>query len=287
MIDLHSHSNASDGLMSPVELVSYASSLGLSVLAITDHDTVAGLETASKTASKFHLTFVPGIEINIQWPTGEFHLLGYGLRSISEELKTIISKMQYSRRNRNEEIIALMKKSGIDISLEQMEMLYSTKSIGRPHFADFMLKNKIVKKRQAAFDLYLAKGRPWYVPHAGAELDDAVKAIKLSGAVPVIAHPLSLYISWGKIEPVLTDLHARGIEGLEAWHPGARVSSCVRLEKLARQIGFFITAGSDFHGKEVRVDRKLGKTSGDKKIDDSFWYDELLPHLQSSSYFPS
>ena len=110
-------------------------------------------------------------------------------------------------------------------------------------------------------------------------LDEAVYAIKSSGGVPVIAHPLSLYISWGKIGPALQDVYNRGVQGLEAWHSGVRVTDALRLEELARKTGFFVTAGSDFHGEAVRADRRLGHTAGGRKIDDRFWEQELQPAL--------
>ena len=174
-----------------------------------------------------------------------------------------------------------MNESGVQITLEDLENMYPNQTLGRPHFAGYLVSHHVVKTRQQAFDQFLAKGRPWYFDRTGADLDDAVAAIKESDGVPVIAHPLSLYVSWGRIEPVLTDIHARGVEGLEAWHPGARVVECRRLEELGRKIGFFITAGSDFHGEKIRADRKVGRTSGGIKIEDRFWTDELLPHLKN------
>ena len=110
-------------------------------------------------------------------------------------------------------------------------------------------------------------------------LDVAIQAIKDSEGIPVLAHPLSLYVSWGKIEGVLTDLKERGICGLEAWHSGVRLSEAKRLEELARKLGFFVTAGSDFHGEKVRADRKIGHTAGGLKIDSRFWQDELSVQL--------
>ncbi|MCR5290001.1 MAG: PHP domain-containing protein [Treponema sp.] len=279
MIDLHTHSTASDGQYTPSELVSRAADASVSVLAITDHDTVAGLAEAKKAADARGILLVPGIEINIQWPTGEFHLLGHGLRSISQNLQSIIDNLQQERKKRNEQMVEKMRQNGFSVSLEEIEAMYPNQTLGRPHFAGFMVARGIVKTRQLAFDKYLAKGRPWYVERVGADLDGAITAIKDSGGVPVIAHPLSLYVSWGKIEPVLTSIKERGVEGLEAWHPGARVTDCYRLDEMARRLGFFITAGSDFHGEAIRADRKIGYTAGNKKIDDTFWFDELRPHL--------
>lgn len=279
MIDLHTHSTASDGQYPAAELVALAVASSVSVLAVTDHDTVSGLCEAGKAALKAGITLVPGVELDIQWPTGEFHLLGLGMTHISDSLENILAILQAGRRERNEHIIKKMQDDGIHVSLKDIENLYPDQTIGRPHFAGFLVQNHIVKTRQQAFDKFLAKGRPWYFDRTGADLDEAVSAISESGGLPVIAHPLSLYISWGKIEPVLENIHARGVKGLEAWHPGARVTECRRLEELGREIGFFITAGSDFHGEKIRADRKIGRTSGGLKIEDRFWTEELLPHL--------
>mgnify|MGYP000945581092 CR=1 FL=1 len=280
MIDLHSHSTASDGQYTPSELVMKAASESVSVLALTDHDTVSGNSEAQAAAKKNGIFFIPGIEIQIQWPTGEFHLLGLGLTHTSESLKNIVADLQNGRRERNLCMIQKMQESGIPVTIEEIEMQYKNKTIGRPHFADYLVQHKIVKNRQQAFDKYLAKGRPWYVSRVGADLEQAVKAVVDSGGVPVIAHPLSLYVSWGKIESVLTEIHERGVQGLEAWHPGIRVVEAQRLEDLARRLGFFITAGSDFHGEKIRSDRRLGHSAGGRIIEDLYWTQELQPHLQ-------
>ena len=279
MIDLHSHSSASDGVLSPEDSAKYALERGLKVWALTDHDTVAGLKPAAKFCLENNLTFDPGIEINIQWPTGEFHLLGHGLRTLSPELASTIEYLTESRRNRNLEVIEKMEQDGIHVTLEELEKEYKTSQIGRPHFAAHLVKIGKIKHRQEAFDRFLGKGRPWYVPHGGEDLDVAVQAIKSAGGIPVIAHPLSLYLSWGVMGETMEKIRDHGVEGLEAFHPCARVNEAMRLEELARKLGMFVTAGSDFHGKGVRADRHLGRTSGDRKIDDRFWFEELLPHL--------
>lgn len=279
MIDLHTHSSASDGSLSPAQLVDYAASKGVSVLALTDHDTTDGLQEAAAQAQKANITFVPGIELNIEWPTGEFHLLGLGLKSVSPSLFSIISYLQDERNTRNKKMAFLLQNAGIPITLEEMSERFHTNALGRPHFAQLMVEKGIVKYRQQAFDRYLAKGRPFFVDRAGADLEQAVKAIEESGGVPVQAHPLSLYISWGKMEAAMTGIRDKGVLGLEAYHPGVRVSEGERLEKLARQLGMFVTAGSDFHGEKVRADRHIGYTTGGRKIDDRFWTQELQPKL--------
>ncbi len=281
MIDLHTHSSASDGSLSPSSLIDYGASKGLKIMALTDHDTIAGLEEAKASSEKNNILFIPGIEINIEWPTGEFHLLGLDLKKPSSSLLDIIAFLRKSRKTRNEEIVEKMQSSGINVSVEELKNMFSTDSLGRPHIADYLVSKKIVKNRQHAFDKYLARHMPFYVPKVGANLDEAIIAIKDSGGIPVLAHPLSLYLSWGKIEPVLQDIFDRGVEGLEAWHPGVRVVEAKRLEEMAKRIGYFITAGSDFHGEHVRNDRKIGKTSGGLSIDERFWLQELKPQIDA------
>ena len=277
MIDLHVHTTASDGQYSPTDIIGKAAEKNIKIIAITDHDTVSGLEEGKIAAKKAGITLVPGIELNIQGAplniNGEFHLLGLGLKQISSSLTDLIEEIINNRLERNQEIIKKIQADGFDLTLEEMEADFPNTVLGRPHFAAELVKKKIVKTRQAAFDKYLAKGRPWYVTRIGADLDDAIEAIKDSGGVPVIAHPMSLYLSWGKLPDALQDFYKRGVQGLEAFHPGARVTECLRLEELGRKIGYFITAGSDFHGEKIRSDRRLGHTCGGKKIDDKYWED--------------
>ena len=274
MIDLHTHSTCSDGVLSPSELVKHAFSKNIKVLALTDHDTIEGLSEAKIQSEELGITFVPGVELNIDWPKGEFHLLGLGLKNPSEQLLKILNDLQKDRDSRNAQIIEKMKEAGFDADLKEIQSKFKTCCLGRPHFAAYMVEKKIVKTRQQAFDKYIGKNCPWYIPRLGANLDNSIQAIKDSGGIPVMAHPLSIYVSWGKIFPVMQDLKERGIVGLEAYHPGARVGSCIRLEELARELGFIVTAGSDYHGEAVRADRKIGHTCGGRKIDDRFW-DEL------------
>lgn len=282
MIDLHTHTTASDGQYTPEELVYKAAEKNISVLAITDHDTISGLEEGAEACRKTGIIFVPGIEINIQRPNCEFHLLGLGLNlnGISESLNKLLKGLIESRHERNEFIVSKMRSSGIKTTVEEIQAEFPDQVLGRPHFASWLTNHNYVKNRQAAFDKFLARDRPWYVERAGADLDEAVKAIYESGGVPVIAHPLSLYLSWSKIEPVLADFFERGVKGMECFHPGARVTECLRLQEIARKLGFFVTAGSDFHGEKVRSDRRPGHTCGGKIIEDKYYYEELKPFLE-------
>ena len=271
MIDLHVHTTASDGQYTPAQIIEKAAEKNITTIAITDHDTVAGLEEGAAAAKKHGITFVPGVELNISYPTGEFHLLGLGFKQISPSLTEILDNLVKNRELRNVQIIEKMREAGVDITLDEMQADFPDTVLGRPHFAAELVKKKVVKTRQQAFDRFLAKGRPWYVARVGSNLDEAIVAIKESDGIPVIAHPMSLYLSWGKLPDALQNFYERGVMGLEAFHPGARVTECLRLEELAQKIGYFVTAGSDFHGEKIRGDRKLGYTCGGRKIEDEVW----------------
>ena len=281
MIDLHTHSKISDGSLNPEELILYAAEQKVSVVALTDHDSTEGLERARCAAVKAGIVFVSGIELNVEWPTGEFHLLGLGLQRISDEMISVTERLQKSRDERNKTIIELMRADGFAVSYEELSFVANSSCIGRPHFAQYFVQKGLVKNRQQAFDKFIAKGRPYYANRTGCALDEGIEAIRSCGGVPVLAHPLSLYVSWGKMNGVLSELKEHGICALEAWHPGARPADCKRLESTARQLEFAVTAGSDFHGTDVRADRRIGHTSGGEKIDDRFWFEELVPLLEN------
>ncbi len=284
MVDLHTHTSASDGQYAPAALAEKMSELNISVWAVTDHDTVAGLSEAKRAAAERGIVFVPGIELNIERPGCEFHLLGLGLQTVAPALSESIRQLQESRIARNREIIRRMNEDGFSVTLEELTRDFPADSLGRPHIAKWLVDNKVVRHVQDAFEKYLARGKPWHIERVGADLDTAVRAIYDSGGLPVIAHPLSLYLSWPKLEEALADFKARGVAGLEAYHPGARPIDGEKLEALARKLGFFITAGSDFHGELVRKDRKPGRASGGMKIEDRFWTDELKPELEKQGW---
>ena len=282
MIDLHTHSSMSDGELNPAQLVEKAVVLGLNALALTDHDTISGLEEAKKASEALNICFIPGVELEIQTTSGEipamsgeFHLLGLGLNHYSEELQAALEYLFTAREMRNTEMLEKIRAAGIPVEYEEIKTLASQgavpdkKIIGRPHFGAFLISRKIVKNQEQAFSRWLGKGKPFYVPKAGLELSAAVRLIHQAGGAAVLAHPMSLYVSWGRMPGLLGFFKEAGIDGIEAWHPNTRVRDCKRLEELGLSLGFFITAGSDFHGKN-RPERKLGYTAGGRKIEDKY-----------------
>ncbi|MDR1178706.1 MAG: PHP domain-containing protein [Spirochaetaceae bacterium] len=298
MIDLHTHSNASDGTLSPTDLVEAARDQGLSALALTDHDTIGGLEEAGERARKCGLKFIPGVEFEINWvqkggskhpvecpgenpaeippeypARGVFHLLGLGLSRPGRAFAEAVEELVRLREKRNRQILSIMEEMNIHGDYEDIKKYSGGSVVGRPHFASFLIEKKLAGNVQQAFAKYLAKGRPLFVPRDALDLDRALALIHDAGGKAVLAHPLSLYVSWGRLPGLLRSWKDRGLDGIEAWHPTARERAAMRLEELGRSLGLFITAGSDFHGAS-RLERRLGYTAGNRKIDDRF-LDEL------------
>ena len=284
MFDLHTHSRVSDGSHSPSYLVEEAARRGISVLALTDHDTTNGLSEAAEAAEGAGIRFIPGIELEIRThdnleqihASGEFHLLGLGINWTMPSFAQAVDELAERREERNIEIVEKMNLAGINCSYDEIKVFAlgpdsgesKAQSIGRLHFAEFLVKNKIAKNLDQAFKRYLGKGKPLFVPKAALEFEKAAELIHKSGGIAVLAHPMSLYVAWGKLPDFLQNLKDRGLDGIEAWHPNAKVGSCKRLAELAKKLELCITAGSDFHG-EKRPDRKLGVTAGGRKIDES------------------
>jgi len=269
MIDLHTHSTASDGSLSPRALVEKAAAEGLTAMALTDHDSLDGLAEAGDAAGRLGLRFVPGIEIEIAFEPGEFHMLGLDLLDIKAPLRAAAARLAGSREDRNLAIVDLLRADGVDIDYAELRARAGTGMIGRPHIAELLVAKRVVRNKQAAFDKYLAKGRPYYVRKACMDLPEAIRVVRDSGGLAFVAHPMSLFASWKRLRALFEEWKALGVDGIEAWHPTARLVDCTRLDALAREFGFRVSAGSDYHGA-VRPDRRLGHTAGNRKIGEEY-----------------
>jgi len=238
-------------------------------IALTDHDCLDGLDEAAAAARLAGLRFVPGVEIEIGFGPGEFHLLGLDLRQVREPLILAATELASSRENRNEQVFQLLRTAGIELDYRELREQVGTGMIGRPHIAKLLVEKRIVKSKQEAFDRYLAKGRPFFVQKACLELPRAIEVIKDSEGLAIVAHPLSLFVSWTRMRSLMVEWKELGMDGIEAWHPTARVVDCQRLEAMGLEYGLRITGGSDYHGPS-RPERRLGHTAGDRPIPDSY-----------------
>ncbi|MBN1411973.1 MAG: PHP domain-containing protein [Spirochaetales bacterium] len=274
MIDLHTHSTQSDGTNTPKELIRLAVKQKLKAIALTDHDTIAGLKEAAREAKKLNIIFIPGIEMELEYPDGEFHMLGLGITK-PDKLKTWIEKLKSIRQERNKKMIKIMKKAGIKVTMARLRKIAGGKIIAKPHFAELLVKAGKVKTVAEAFALYLRRGMPFYVEKENVSFEKAIKAIHKASGRAVLAHPRSLRLEWDDLAAFIRRLKGMGLDGVEVFHPKCPSELSARLETLAQQENLLMTAGSDFHGK-FYPDRKLSYTGSGKRIPYRF----VLPFLQ-------
>jgi len=267
MIDLHTHSTASDGSCTPERLIELAVAQGLSALALTDHDTLDGVERAREKAAGTGLTFIAGVEIEIAVEHGEFHLLGLGLSDHRQELEAALERLRVERNARNVRMVAKLQGAGIPITMEEIAEVAGGNVVSRAHFARILLRKKVVSSLDAAFSRYIGKGQPFYEPRVCLELTEAARLIRLAGGVPVIAHPISLELRGPALKLFLSTCKDRGVAGVEAWHPNHPLKECRRFQRLARSLGMAVTGGSDFHGEHM-PHRKLGFTAAGRQVPD-------------------
>ncbi|MDI9475910.1 MAG: PHP domain-containing protein [Natronincolaceae bacterium] len=242
-IDMHVHSTFSDGVYSPGKLVDYAVEKGLSGIAITDHDTVDGIEEAIKRAGIYkNFIVIPGVELSTEYNNEEIHILGYRIDYKMEYLLEILQRLQDSRSDRATKIINKLKKIGVKISYKDVTKIAGDGAIGRPHIAHSLVQKGYVQTIKEAFIRYLAKGAVAYVPKQKLTPISAINIIKKAGGFSVAAHPGLL-----KSETTLDYLIDIGIDGIEVYHSKHTTEQSERYLKLAEKHNLIITGGSDFH----------------------------------------
>lgn len=265
MIDLHIHSTASDGTFNPLEVYNKILEAGITLFSLTDHDTVAGIPEIYEVLDENKTTFIPGIEITVSRSKGECHLLGYNVDYTSGDLESLINYVQDGRAKRNRGIAELLNSKGLVVDYQELLEKSGTKTLGRPHFAAYLKSKGYVRSIQEAFDKYLAAGRPCYLENSGIDFNEAVDTVFKAGGIPVLAHPLSLYLSWGKLEEQLLEWKNLGLIGIEVYHSSFRPRDSQRMEEIADRLGFLKTGGSDYHGK-TREERKPGLSTGGSPV---------------------
>jgi 3',5'-nucleoside bisphosphate phosphatase len=269
MIDLHAHSTASDGVLSPTELIELAAAGGLQAIALTDHDTVDGLDEAKKAAEKIGIILVPGIELEIDWQPGVFHLLGLGLKAWAGPLRGKLERVRKYRTERNLRMVDRMQKAGIAIDYNELVEIAGHHTVGRPHFAHALQQKGVVRSPQEAFDRLIGNGRPFYESKRALSVGQACATVHAAGGKAVIAHPNTLSIGWDELARTLHRWKHEGLDGIEAYHPNLSLTDAHRYAALAEELGLIVTAGSDYHGIG-RTDRRLGYSTGGLPIDVRF-----------------
>jgi predicted metal-dependent phosphoesterase TrpH len=267
-IDLHIHSTASDGSLTPADIIDHAQKLNLAAIAITDHDSVDGSKEALQIGIPPSLHFLTGVEISAAHPpffpgSGSFHILGYAIHLDNRGLNQALSKLQDARKNRNPEILKRLNKLGFRISLEEVNQEVGEGQLGRPHIAYAMVKKGFVASINEAFDKYLGTARPAYVDKDRIESEQAINIIRAAGGVPVLAHPALLNIENDqKLDALLQNLIKIGLAGIEVYYPGHSPQQIRQYTELAGKYGLLITGGTDFHGS-ITPEIKMGSGTGD------------------------
>lgn len=255
--DLHLHSNSSDGVLSPELLVYEAAQAGVTVMAVTDHDTFAGSDSLRGVETP--MPVIPGVELSISDMDG-LHLLGYGLCE-GRLLRSEVDRLARCRVERAKEMLERLRALGVPLDWRVLERKYRG-TVGRPHIARALVHEGYVASMQEAFDRYLGHGRPAYVAGERLDMRTAIDLMRRSGFLPVLAHPCEL----GKDDVTLTALLRRwqeqGLAGVEVYHPSARSHGFETLDRMARRMGLLVTGGSDFH-QENDKHGKIGSTAQD------------------------
>ncbi len=264
-IDLHTHSTASDGSMSPAELVRHAKERGLAAVALTDHDTVDGIQEAIKEGKRSGVEVIPGIEISVRYKP-EMHILGLFPEGDSYlNIRSELSTVKKGREDRNKKIINRLNELGIEITEDEVKDVAMGDITGRPHIARVLVAKGYVRTIDEAFDIYLCKEGLAYFQRFELEPADGIRAIKKSGGVPVIAHPVFLRKSYDEMDKLLKELKEYGLGGIEAHYSENTKEDTGNFLRLAIKHELVATGGSDFHGN-FKPGLELGCGRGGLKV---------------------
>ena len=255
-VDLHCHSRASDGLLAPAELVLRAHAKGVTTLALTDHDVTDGLREASAAAHDADLRFVPGVEISVTWNETSIHIVGLGISTEDETLEQGLQWVRGGRPRRAAQMARSLADAGIPGTLEgAMRHARNPDLIGRSHFARCLVEMGCARDVGSVFKRYLVRGKPGFVPHQWASLENAITWIRKAGGVAVLAHPARYRFTRDELHRFMKEFSDLGGLGIEVITPNHTFQECVLYANLARKFGMFASRGSDFHGPgESRIE---------------------------------
>ena len=284
-IDLHIHSTASDGTLSPAEILKLAETLQIGAIAITDHDTLKGSCELLEFAGVSSVQVISGIEISTSPPPsytvgGSFHVLGYGIRVDDPVLNLNLEELQHARENRNPFIIERLNAMGLNISLDEVVQASGEAQIGRPHIAQVLVNKGMVGSIDEAFDRYLGFNKPAYIEKFKLACHQAIEMISNAGGVSVLAHPYLLGIPDASImKSLIAVLKEMGLQGIEVYYPDHSPENIALYLELARDFDLVVTGGTDFHGA-IKPDVQLGYGKGDFFVPYSV-YEKLMHRHQA------
>ena len=254
-VDLHIHSTASDGRLSPAEVVRKSVERGLTIITLADHDTVDGIIPALAAAKAFpRLKVIPCVEMSTDVPNGEAHVLGYFIDYTDPEFAARLEKMRHSRRERAQGMIAKLRALGIHIEWQRVQEIAGSSSMGRPHIAQAMLEKGYIASIKEAFTKYISRDGPAYVDREKMTPVEAVELILKANGLPVLAHPLTV----SDPEIMVSQLKAAGLVGIEVYYDGYTADERNRLINLAERYSLIASGGSDYHGLDASTETMIG-----------------------------
>jgi predicted metal-dependent phosphoesterase TrpH len=265
LVDLHVHSTASDGSLSPSAVVGAAAEAHLAAIALTDHDTVAGLPEAVEAGRSAGIEVLTGVELSVNWPGSTMHMLGYALDPSSPPLVEALATFRRNRDERNPKILDRLVEMGMPLEYEAVAAKAGGESVGRPHIAQAMVEAGYVRDTGTAFRRYLARGAPAYVERRRAEPEEAIAVIRAAEGAAVLAHPGQLQRPMEEVRHIIARFRDAGLDGLEAWHPDHTAQDMAVYQRMAEELGLVVTGGTDFHG-HLRQDVRLGVGRGNLRI---------------------
>lgn len=272
MIDLHVHSNISDGTLTPSQVVDLAVEAGLKAIALTDHDTILGIEEALAKVKDYQqkgidFTLIPGVELSVGYKKKDVHILGLFIDYHNEEFISLLDNMVKERDERNVKMIANFQKDGIAITMEELKAESKDAVITRAHFAKLLVRKGYVSSTKEAFEKYLDEEGPYYVNRRYITPEQAVEAILQADGVPVLAHPMLYELPDEELEQLVSRLKDHGLQGIETIYSTYSPDEEQKVRVLAAKYQLKITGGSDFHG-EVKPDISIGVGKGNLVIPD-------------------
>lgn len=264
-IDLHVHSNASDGSLTPTEVADEAIRMGLSAIALTDHDTVDGIDEIVRYTEDKPIVVVPGIELSCYYNNREIHILGFYMDYANPALNAELKVLKDAREARNEKMVSLMQADGLPITMEKLLHGNPDSVITRAHFARVLVEEGICKNKDAAFKKYIGIGCKYYLPKPQVTCEDAMRILTTYSKGAFLAHPLLYHLGYSRLDELLSYLKTLGLKGIEAYHSSNNSYESGKLRLMAHNHGLCISGGSDFHGA-VKPDIQMGIGRGGMRI---------------------